>query len=262
MTPLSKCSLTHVSKLLCWQIILIFAAVFAVIVYRLAIKAVFAVSVDLTSLQDVGIIGQFATPQMLTTITASCLSLVVIMILNKVFFKTTCAIEAIPNFVLVDFSCTSSWRFGWPIWVSFVMWKGCDFEKFRCQLQGAVIVWWILWASINSLPCARIPLPVLLQYVCECMNTIYVTSPINFRFENRMHQALPLPQRFYWIHIVYVSLCPQIILYLSWFQIESLSLSKTLLYQIFNTFWLYIYALGLSFEQNLPMSHGQHCNKQ
>lgn len=77
---LNRCKITSLFV----QVFLIIAAVFAVIVYRLAIKAVFAVSVDLTSIQDVGVIGQFATPQMLTTITASCISLVVIMILNKV----------------------------------------------------------------------------------------------------------------------------------------------------------------------------------
>lgn len=66
-------------------IIVILGAVFAIIVYRLAIKAVFAVTIDLSSVQDVDVIGQFATPQMLTTITASCLSLIVIMLLNKVY---------------------------------------------------------------------------------------------------------------------------------------------------------------------------------
>uniref|UniRef100_H2YZL9 Anoctamin n=1 Tax=Ciona savignyi TaxID=51511 RepID=H2YZL9_CIOSA len=65
-------------------ILVIIAAVFAIIVYRLAISAIFAVSIDLSSL---GAIGTFATPAMLTTITASLLSLIVIMLLNKVYEK-------------------------------------------------------------------------------------------------------------------------------------------------------------------------------
>ncbi|CAK8678217.1 unnamed protein product [Clavelina lepadiformis] len=65
-------------------ILVIIAAVFAVIVYRLAINAIFAVSLDLSSL---GAIGEFATPSLLTTITASLISLIVIMILNKVYEK-------------------------------------------------------------------------------------------------------------------------------------------------------------------------------
>ncbi|XP_078488512.1 anoctamin-5 isoform X3 [Ciona intestinalis] len=65
-------------------ILVVIAAVFAVIVYRLAISAIFAVSVDLSSL---GAIGTFATPAMLTTITASMLSLIIIMCLNKVYEK-------------------------------------------------------------------------------------------------------------------------------------------------------------------------------
>lgn len=101
------------------QVFLIIAAVFAVIVYRLAIKVVFSVAVDFTSIQEVGVIGQFATPQMLTTITASCISLVVIMILNKVTLR--------PLFVddlkwlrgILYCSCTSMWRFGSLIWVSY-----------------------------------------------------------------------------------------------------------------------------------------------
>ncbi|XP_077971409.1 anoctamin-5-like isoform X2 [Styela clava] len=67
-----------------WLLVIV-AAVFAIIVYRLAIKAIFAVSIDFTQVQDVELIGQFATPQMLTTITASLLSLIVIMVLNKVY---------------------------------------------------------------------------------------------------------------------------------------------------------------------------------
>uniref|UniRef100_H2YZM2 Anoctamin n=1 Tax=Ciona savignyi TaxID=51511 RepID=H2YZM2_CIOSA len=61
-----------------------FLYMFAIIVYRLAISAIFAVSIDLSSL---GAIGTFATPAMLTTITASLLSLIVIMLLNKVYEK-------------------------------------------------------------------------------------------------------------------------------------------------------------------------------
>nr|CAB3221917.1 anoctamin-5 [Phallusia mammillata] len=66
-----------------WVLVVI-AAVFAVIVYRLVIAAVFASSVDLSSL---GSLSSVATPSMLTTITASLLSLIIIMCLNFVYEK-------------------------------------------------------------------------------------------------------------------------------------------------------------------------------
>ena len=56
-------------------------AVFAIIVYRVVMHTVFALSVDPATL---GVVGDVASPSMLTTITSSLISLIIILLLNKV----------------------------------------------------------------------------------------------------------------------------------------------------------------------------------
>ena len=56
-------------------------AVFAIIVYRVVIHTVFALSVDPATL---GVVGDVVSPSMLTTITTSLISLLIIFLLNKV----------------------------------------------------------------------------------------------------------------------------------------------------------------------------------
>ena len=63
------------------QVIVVIAAVMAVIIYRIVISSVFAYQLQPDKL---GSIGSYATPSLLTTVTGSCLSLVVIMALNNV----------------------------------------------------------------------------------------------------------------------------------------------------------------------------------
>ena len=71
------------------QISLIVACIIGVIVYRLAVYAAFA-SIIKDPLRKIQLVGRFITPQLATSVTASCINFVIIMILN--FFYERVAI--------------------------------------------------------------------------------------------------------------------------------------------------------------------------
>ncbi|XP_039609423.1 anoctamin-5-like isoform X2 [Polypterus senegalus] len=66
-------------------IALIVACIIAVIVYRLAVYAAFASIMKDNPAQNLQLVGSLITPQMATSVTASCLNFVVIMILNFLY---------------------------------------------------------------------------------------------------------------------------------------------------------------------------------
>nr|XP_043887152.1 anoctamin-5b isoform X2 [Solea senegalensis] len=68
---------------------LIVACIIGVIAYRLAVYAAFA-SIIKDPLKDIQVVGRFITPQLATSVTASCINFVIIMILN--FFYERVAI--------------------------------------------------------------------------------------------------------------------------------------------------------------------------
>lgn len=72
----------------CAQVSLIIASMIAVIVYRLAVYAAFASLMENT--QTLQPISGLLTPQLATSVTASCLNFIIIMILN--FFYERIAI--------------------------------------------------------------------------------------------------------------------------------------------------------------------------
>ncbi|MGH0172998.1 UNVERIFIED_CONTAM: hypothetical protein FKN15_077548 [Acipenser sinensis] len=67
------------------QIALIIACIIAVIAYRLAVYAAFASIMKENQTQDLQLVGSLITPQLATSVTASCLNFVVIMILNILY---------------------------------------------------------------------------------------------------------------------------------------------------------------------------------
>ncbi|XP_061598260.1 anoctamin-5b isoform X2 [Cololabis saira] len=78
----SKCARfsLSVATVLFW-ISLILACITGVIVYRLAVYAAFA-SIIKDPLRKIQLVGRFITPQLATSVTASCINFVIIMILN------------------------------------------------------------------------------------------------------------------------------------------------------------------------------------
>uniref|UniRef100_A0A672JMW2 Anoctamin n=1 Tax=Salarias fasciatus TaxID=181472 RepID=A0A672JMW2_SALFA len=83
----SKCSvIPYVCSL---QISLIVACIIGVIAYRLAVYAAFA-SIIKDPMRKIQLVGRFITPQLATSVTASCINFVIIMILN--FFYERVAI--------------------------------------------------------------------------------------------------------------------------------------------------------------------------
>ncbi|MGH0131373.1 UNVERIFIED_CONTAM: hypothetical protein FKN15_045924 [Acipenser sinensis] len=75
---------------ICWAtvilwIALIIACIIAVIAYRLAVYAAFASIMKENQTQDLQLVGSLITPQLATSVTASCLNFVVIMILNILY---------------------------------------------------------------------------------------------------------------------------------------------------------------------------------
>ncbi|XP_033909919.1 anoctamin-5-like isoform X4 [Acipenser ruthenus] len=66
-------------------IALIIACIIAVIAYRLAVYAAFASIMKENQTQDLQLVGSLITPQLATSVTASCLNFVVIMILNILY---------------------------------------------------------------------------------------------------------------------------------------------------------------------------------
>lgn len=63
------------------QISLIVACIIGVIAYRLAVYAAFA-SIIKDPMRKIQVVGRFITPQLATSVTASCINFVIIMILN------------------------------------------------------------------------------------------------------------------------------------------------------------------------------------
>ncbi|KAM4593137.1 anoctamin-5b isoform 1-T1 [Odontesthes bonariensis] len=86
----SKCARFCLSSatVIFW-ISLIVACIIGVIVYRLAVYAAFA-SIIKDPLRNIQLVGRFITPQLATSVTASCINFVIIMILN--FFYERVAI--------------------------------------------------------------------------------------------------------------------------------------------------------------------------
>ena len=71
------------------KISLIVACIIGVIAYRLAVYAAFA-SIIKDPMRKIQLLGRFITPQLATSVTASCINFVIIMILN--FFYERVAI--------------------------------------------------------------------------------------------------------------------------------------------------------------------------
>nr|XP_031538722.1 anoctamin-6 [Vicugna pacos] len=72
--------------LLCFQILLIIASVIGIIVYRLSVFIVFSAKLP-KNLNGTDPIQKYLTPQMATSITASLISFIIIMILNTIYEK-------------------------------------------------------------------------------------------------------------------------------------------------------------------------------
>jgi anoctamin-6 len=70
--------------LLCFQILLIIASVIGIIVYRLSVFIVFSAKLP-SSTNGTDPIQKYLTPQMATSVTASIISFIIIMILNTVY---------------------------------------------------------------------------------------------------------------------------------------------------------------------------------
>lgn len=92
--PFKLCLVTYCQQLYtvcaCFpQISLIVACIIGVIAYRLAVYASFA-SVIKDPMRKIQLVGRFITPQLATSVTASCINFVTIMILN--FFYERVAI--------------------------------------------------------------------------------------------------------------------------------------------------------------------------
>lgn len=68
------------------QISLIVACIIGVIAYRLAVYAAFA-SIIKDPMRRIQVVGRFITPQLATSVTASCINFVIIMILNLMYEK-------------------------------------------------------------------------------------------------------------------------------------------------------------------------------
>uniref|UniRef100_A0A8C0XTM7 Anoctamin n=1 Tax=Castor canadensis TaxID=51338 RepID=A0A8C0XTM7_CASCN len=73
--------------LLCFQILLIIASVIGIIVYRLSVFIVFSAKLP-SSTNGTDPIQKYLTPQMATSVTASIISFIIIMILNTVYERT------------------------------------------------------------------------------------------------------------------------------------------------------------------------------
>lgn len=81
------------------QISLIIASMIAVIVYRLAVYAAFASIMETKSLQP---IQNLLTPQLATSLTASCLNFVIIMILNFLYERIAIWITDMGRYLAQD----------------------------------------------------------------------------------------------------------------------------------------------------------------
>ncbi|XP_056273223.1 anoctamin-5 isoform X3 [Pseudoliparis swirei] len=75
---------------LCWATVilwisLIIACIIGVIAYRLAVYAAFASIMKDSATTNIQVVGRFITPQLATSVTASCINFVIIMILNLMY---------------------------------------------------------------------------------------------------------------------------------------------------------------------------------
>uniref|UniRef100_A0A3Q3BGL7 Anoctamin n=1 Tax=Kryptolebias marmoratus TaxID=37003 RepID=A0A3Q3BGL7_KRYMA len=82
----SKCARTCLSgaTVLLW-ILLIIACIIGVIAYRLAVYAAFASIMKDSPTNNLEVVGPYITPQLATSVTASCINFVIIMILNLLY---------------------------------------------------------------------------------------------------------------------------------------------------------------------------------
>uniref|UniRef100_A0A3B3CBR1 Anoctamin n=1 Tax=Oryzias melastigma TaxID=30732 RepID=A0A3B3CBR1_ORYME len=82
----SKCARTCLSgaTVLLW-ISLIIACIIGVIAYRLAVYAAFASIIKDSPTSNLEVVGPYITPQLATSVTASCINFVIIMILNLMY---------------------------------------------------------------------------------------------------------------------------------------------------------------------------------
>ncbi|XP_078113279.1 anoctamin-5 isoform X3 [Sander vitreus] len=82
----SKCARTCLSgaTVLLW-ISLIIACIIGVIAYRLAVYAAFASIMKDSATSNLQVVGPYITPQLATSVTASCINFVIIMILNLMY---------------------------------------------------------------------------------------------------------------------------------------------------------------------------------
>ena len=67
------------------KISLIIACIIGVIAYRLAVFAAFASIIEDNRSTNLGVVGPLITPQLATSVTASCINFVIIMILNLMY---------------------------------------------------------------------------------------------------------------------------------------------------------------------------------
>jgi hypothetical protein len=70
---------------LIFSVLLVLGAVISVIIYRLAIETILAQDNVTKDFEDISFIGSYLNPSMVASITASCISLVVIIILNIIY---------------------------------------------------------------------------------------------------------------------------------------------------------------------------------
>jgi len=79
-----KCLRSSISGVtIVFSVLLVFAAVIVIIVYRTAMFFVFSYKIGDDHLEDLGALKSYATPRLLTTTTGSLLSLIVVMLLDK-----------------------------------------------------------------------------------------------------------------------------------------------------------------------------------
>lgn len=69
------------------KISLIIACIIGVIAYRLAVYAAFASIMKDSPTNKLEVVGPYITPQLATSVTASCINFVIIMILNLMYEK-------------------------------------------------------------------------------------------------------------------------------------------------------------------------------
>lgn len=79
------CLVFHVVTVSVLKITLIIACIIGVIAYRLAVYAAFASIMKDSPTSHLQLVGPYITPQLATSVTASCINFVIIMILNLMY---------------------------------------------------------------------------------------------------------------------------------------------------------------------------------